>query len=160
MATPAEQPPNVEETIPGPTAPVEKLPLSQSTLPAPELGRPAALQAQPSCELWRETFSDNDSSVLVEARLCTDKNGQVTGVVQWSSSRSGYNVREVAGASDPEGRVVLHDTSFREYHPLFWWRFCLIDQYVLNHDGRNHLVGSYQSDECKDQAKVNLYLVR
>jgi hypothetical protein len=146
------------KTIPAATPFAEKPPLSQPTLAAREKGRPPALQGQPGCELWRGTFSGNDPSVLVEARLCTDNQSQVTGVMQWSSLRSGYNVREVVGASNSEGRVVLHDTGFREYHPRFWWRFCLIDQYVLDHDGSNHLVGTYQSDACNDRASVNLYL--
>jgi hypothetical protein len=158
LATPAEQRGANVETIPAVTPSAKQTPIRQLPLPVREEGRPPALQEQRGCELWNGTFSGNDPSVLVEARLCTDNQSQVTGVVQWSSLRSGYNVREVVGASNSDGRVVLHDTGFREYHPLFWWRFCLIDQYVLDHDGSNHLVGTYQSDACNDQASVNLYL--
>jgi hypothetical protein len=164
LATPTIQRPANVETVPRPaqsvaTPSTEKSPVSQPTFAAQEVGRPSPLTAQPGCQLWRGTFSGNDPSVLVEARLCTDSQGEVTGVVQWSSLRSGYNVREVTGTSEPAGRVILHDTGFREYHPRFLWRFCLIDRYFLDHVGSNHLVGSYQSDTCNDHASVDLYLL-
>jgi hypothetical protein len=94
--------------------------------------------------------------VLVEARICDDTQGNVTGVVQWSSLRSGYNVREVAGTRSVGGHLVLHDVRFLEYHPIGGWRFCLIDQYILDEQGPNHLVGNYESSACNDDASVNL----
>jgi hypothetical protein len=142
----------------GPSLLTAEPPVSQSTIASHEVGRPPALQPQSGCELWRGTFSGNDPSVLVEARLCTDNQGEVTGVVQWSSLRSGYNIREVAGTREPDGRLVLHDVQFRESHSRFWWRFCLIDQYVLEQDTHNHLIGTYQSHACNDRADINLYL--
>ena len=102
------------------------------------------------------TFSGNDPSVLVEARLCTDRHGRVTGVVQWSSLVSGFNEREVVGIRDATGDFELHDLSFRQYYPKFLWKFCLIDRYTLNSDRSDHLVGSYESQACSDNAQIDL----
>src|SRR5229473_3460381 len=60
--------------------------------PAQKSERPPPLEPQAGCELWHGTFSGNDPSVLVEARLCTDEQAGITGDVQWSSLVSGYNV--------------------------------------------------------------------
>jgi hypothetical protein len=122
-------------------------------------GRPPALMAQPGCELWRGTFSGNDPSVLVEASLCIDSSNFVKGVVQWSSLKSGYNVREVSGIRGPNGELSLSDTAFRVSRPRFGWWFCLIDHYALTLWEPDHLVGSYESHACRDYAKVDLILV-
>ena len=135
--------------------------------PCPSTGGPAsrwnrgppAVQAQNGCELWRGTFSGNDPSVLVEARLCTDRQGRVTGILQWSSLASGFNEREVAGIRDATGDFELHDLNFRQYHPKFLWKFCLIDRYTLNSDGPDHLVGNYESEACSDNAQIDLSLI-
>ena len=121
--------------------------------------RPPPLQGQPGCELWRGKFSGNDPSISVEARLCPDQQGHITGVVQWSSLESCYNVREVEGLRASNGDVSLYDMRFREYHPTFWWTFCLIDRYTLTRDGEQHLVGSYVSQACHDSAHVDLIRV-
>jgi hypothetical protein len=76
-------------------------------------GRPPALAGQQGCDLWHGSFSGNDPSVLVEARLCTDEAGQVTGLVQWSSLTSGYNVRDVSGERGAAGQFSLRDRDFR-----------------------------------------------
>jgi len=121
-----------------------------------DIGRPPPLQAAAGCELWRGTFSGNDPSVMVEARLCSDQQGHVSGLVQWSSLRSGYNLREIEGLRASDGNFSLYDKSFREYHPRFGWRFCLIDRYSLTREGAERLVGSYVSHACQDDAQVDL----
>jgi len=80
-------------------------------------------------------------------------------MVQWSSSRSGYNTREIAGTHSMGGHLVLHDVRFLKYHPIDGWRFCLIDQYVLDEQSPKHLVGDYESLACRDQANVELDLI-
>jgi hypothetical protein len=128
---PQSQPPsnNVQEL---PVAPRQIVPSAAPTPPmiqqygepqSPDVGRPPPLQAEAGCELWRGKFSGNDPSVMVEARLCSDQQGRVTGVVQWSSLKSGYNLREVEGLRAPNGDFSLYDVRFREYHPKFWWTF-------------------------------------
>jgi hypothetical protein len=148
---------NVQEIPVAPTsAPTAE---SSSTVPPPPssgIGRPPPIQAQNGCELWRGTFSGNDPSVLVEVRLCTDTQGRVTGIVQWSSLKSGFNEREVTGIRDATGDLQLHDLRFLQYRPKFLWRFCLIERYSLNSDGPDHLVGSYESQACKDNAQIDL----
>jgi hypothetical protein len=116
------------------------------------------LQPQSGCELWRGTFSGNDPSVLVEASICSDDQNQVSGDIQWSSLRSGYNIRQVVGTRDPTQRLLLHDVRFRDSRPRAWWRFCLINKYVLDLKGRDRLVGSYDSSACNDHAKIDLSL--
>jgi hypothetical protein len=124
-----------------------------------DTARPPALPAQKGCELWRGTFSGNDPSVLVEARLCTDQEGHVSGLVQWSSLRSGYNVREVVGIRDTKGDFSLYDQGFREYRPKGQWVFCLIDRYTLTRDTPDKLTGRYSSRLCSDDAQVELHRV-
>ena len=141
------------------TQPSEQGAQLQLIPPAGGAGRPPALEAQNGCDLWRGAFSGNDPSVLVEARLCTDEAGQVTGLVQWSSFTSGYNVREVSGTRGTNGQFSLRDRDFRAYHPTLPWRFCLIDRYMLIPQGPNHLVGSYASRGCSDHAHVELFRV-
>ena len=124
-----------------------------------DIRRPPPLPAEPGCESWRGKFSGNDPSVSVEARLCSDAQGHVSGLVQWSSLESGYNLREVKGLRAPNGDFSLYDVRFREYHPASWWRFCLIDRYTLTREGAEHLVGSYVSQICDDNAQVDLVRV-
>ncbi len=118
--------------------------------------RPPPLEAQKGCDLWRGKFSGNDPTVSVDARLCTDPAGHVEGLVQWSSLRSGYNVREVAGIRDAHGDFSLYDTGFREYRPQSSWTFCLIDRYILNPQGPDRLSGNYVSHACLDNAQIEL----
>jgi hypothetical protein len=151
-------------SAPTPESPSAILPpphASQRVVPPPSgIGRPPPIQAQNGCELWRGTFSGNDPSVLVEVRLCTDSQGRVTGIVQWSSLKSGFNEREVAGIRDATGDLELHDLSFLQYHPKFLWKFCLIERYTLDSDGPDHLVGSYESQACSDNAQIDLSRIR
>lgn len=157
---------NVQEIpVAAPSAPTPKAPsasltsplVSQQVVPlAGGIGRPPPIQAQNGCELWRGTFSGNDPSVLVEARFCTNAQGRVTGIVQWSSLTSGFNEREVAGIQDATGDFELHDLSFLQYHPKASWKFCLIDRYTLDSEGPDHLVGSYESQACSDNARIDL----
>lgn len=145
-------------TLPNLPSPASKLPIRQPTGVAQEIGRPPPLRPQAGCELWHGTFSGNDPSVLVEARLCTDDQNQVNGEIQWSSLRSGYNIRQVVGSRAPTRRLLLHDVRFRDSRPRAGWRFCLIDHYVLDPEGRDRLVGSYHSIACNDHARIDLRL--
>lgn len=150
--------PQNELTLPIMPSPASKLPVGQPPGVAQEVGRPPPLRPQSGCELWRGTFSGNDPSVLVEARLCTDDQNQVSGDIQWSSLRSGYNIRQVVGRRDLTRRLLLHDVRFRDSRPRPGWRFCLINKYVLDPEGRDRLVGSYDSAACSDHARVDLRL--
>ncbi len=124
--------------------------------PSSVAGRPPALEPQSGCELWRGTFSGNDPSVLVEARFCPNEQGGVTGLVQWSSLSSGYNVREVSGSREANGNLVLRDLRFRENRPKAAWHFCLIDKYSLAAEASDHLAGSYVPRACGDHARIDL----
>ncbi len=155
---PGVRPQNNELTLPIMPSPASKLPIGQPPGVAQGIGRPPPLEPQSGCELWRGTFSGNDPSVLVEARLCTDDQNQVSGVIQWSSLRSGYNIRQVVGRRDSTRRLLLHDVRFRDSRPRSGWRFCLINKYVLDPEGRDRLVGRYDSAACSDHARVDLSL--
>jgi hypothetical protein len=132
---------------------------NEQTPAVSEVGRPPPLRTQQGCDLWRGSFSGNDPSVLVEARLCTDSTGDVVGVVQWSSLKSGYNLREVSGTRGPSAELNLHDVAFQAYHPMYLWRFCLIDHYSLTFEQPDHLTGRYESQACADYAQVDLIRV-
>jgi hypothetical protein len=129
----------------------------------------SAISLQPSnlekpsdknCNLWKGTASGNDPSVEVQLMLCTEENGDVDGVLQWASSRSGWNRRAVAGTQKTEDKkttFTLHDERFIENKPNTGWRFCLIDQYTLSQN-KETLSGNYLSNDCNDAAKLSLTL--
>lgn len=124
---------------------------------------PSDLTPRKGCELWSGTASGNDPSVRVQLSLCNEKDpkGAVSGVLQWSSERSGWSRRAITGAyaSDGGHAVLLRDTKFIENKPNLFWRFCLIDQYQLVRDGET-LRGEYYSAACKDRAQLSLDLVK
>jgi hypothetical protein len=160
VPAPQEQPPISIRRQASPTAPSQPPTTNVQTIPiAPPTykgERPPPLESQTGCTLWHGILSGNDPTVLVEARICDGTQGNLTGVVQWSSLRSGYNVREVAGTRSVGGHLVMRDVRFLEYHPIGGWRFCLIDQYVLDQQRPDRLVGNYESSACNDNAKVEL----
>lgn len=155
---PGVGPQNNELTLPIVSSPAGKLPIGQPPGATQGVGRSPPLQPRSGCELWRGTFSGNGPSVLVEARFCIDDQNRVSGEIQWSSLRSGYNIRQVVGRRDPTRRLLLHDVRFRDSRPRSGWRFCLINEYVLDPEGRDRLVGSYDSVACSDHARVDLRL--
>jgi hypothetical protein len=122
--------------------------------PAIALERPPPLTHLDGCELWRGTVSGNDPSVLTELRLCPSGADGLVGKLQWSSTTSGYSIREVEGTRRGT-HVELHDTRFAQYRPAGSWRFCLVDHYRLDQNG-DHLDGSYDSAACRDHARVTL----
>jgi hypothetical protein len=63
------------------------------------------------------------------------------------------------GTARSNGDFSLYDVKFREYHPKFWWTFCLIDRYTLTREGEERLVGSYVSQSCHDNAQIDLTMV-
>jgi len=118
--------------------------------------RPKALSPQKNCELWVGTASGNDPSVQVELSLCEDRNKELTGVLQWSSTKSGWNKRAVNGYKK-ENTILLHDERFLENKPNKGWMFCLIDEYSLS-ISKNTMQGAYESKACKDKASLSLTL--
>lgn len=118
--------------------------------------RPPPLAPAPACELWEGTVSGNDPSVLVHARLCP-AGDHVTGVLQWSSLRSGWNVRDIEGTWSPDHTALtLRDLRVTESRPQPGWRFCTVDRYDLRAVGLDVLTGSYVSRACDDHAQVEL----
>lgn len=118
--------------------------------------RPPPLPAQAGCELWIGDASGNDPTVRLNARLCPAGDGRVTGLMQWSSLRSGWNVREVDGAWTPGGaRLVMRDVRITEERPNPGWRFCAVDRWELARVG-DELRGEYRSQACSDHARVTL----
>lgn len=116
--------------------------------------RPPLLEASAACEVWDGKASGNDPSVEVSLELCP-RDDEVTGVVQWSSTTSGWNRRAVAGRDDGAG-LQLRDTRIIEEKPAPGWRFCVIDSYELRRTSPDVLEGTYRSEACKDQATVSL----
>ena len=118
--------------------------------------RPAPLVAPEGCELWVGTVSGNDPSVKVELVLCPEGNA-VRGTLQWSSTLSGSNVRDVQGSWDASRRsLTLRDLRVRDQHPEPGWRFCVVDDYRLTRTPGGALHGTYFSSACRDRARVRL----
>lgn len=121
---------------------------------------PPLLQGASGCELWQGQAKGNDAAVRLSVRLCQGKAG-VTGQVQWSSLRSGWNLRQVAGAYDKQGKQLrLRDLRILKQRPKPGWRFCVIDRYQLRRVGQDLLQGGYWSSACDDRAEVVLRLVK
>lgn len=121
--------------------------------------RPDNLLPLANCELWLGKISGNDSSVEVQLNLCPGEGMELSGVLQWSSTQSGWNRRAIKGAYKDGSKKValLYDESFIESAPIGGWRFCLIDQYVLSR-GNGVLQGPYYSKQCKDRGSLVLQL--
>jgi hypothetical protein len=121
--------------------------------------RPPPLPPEQGCELWRGTSSGNDPSVELEVRLCTS-GPALTGVIQWSSTRSGWNRRSLAGeVIDGGTRVVMRDLAILEQRPQPGWRFCTVDRYELVRSPPDVLGGRYDSEACADHGRLDLRLV-
>lgn len=118
------------------------------------LEHPRQLNPQTGCELFVGTASGNDPSVRIGLRLCTDGAGAVTGQLQWSSLRSGWNVRDIAGSRTGD-RFQLRDLRVRKEQAEPGWRFCMVDEYALTLD-EEQLTGRYHSTACDDRATMNL----
>lgn len=122
-----------------------------------EEDRPPLLPAAPGCQRWLGSASGNDPSVRLQFRLC-EQDGQVTGENQWSSLRSGWNLRELEGSwSSDRNLLILHDIRVAEERPEPGWRFCEVDTYTLRREG-DKLIGGYDSAACSDHATVELTL--
>ncbi len=116
--------------------------------------RPKALKPKDNCELWVGTASGNDPSVQVEFSFCISRNNEVTGILQWSSTRSGWNKRAVNGYKKDD-KIILHDEKFLENKPNRGWVFCLIDEYRFSLN-RNKMQGEYVSNACRDNGRFSL----
>ena len=117
---------------------------------------PPDLVPSKGCELWKGSVKGNDPSVSVQLTLC-EKDGGLTGELQWSSGMSGWNRRRVVGKyeSPKKDKLTLRDIEFIENNPKWPYIFCLIDEYQLVKQG-NSMVGSYYSAKCRDVATVRL----
>ena len=118
--------------------------------------RPPPLPAEENCELWSGGASGNDPTVLVEVSLCPAENNEVSGRLQWSSLRSGWNVRRLEGrwSSGDRRQLTLSDSALLENRPEPGWRFCLIDSYDLQMVRPGRLEGTYASRQCDDNARI------
>lgn len=118
--------------------------------------RPPPLPLEEGCELWRGAVSGNDPTVQVEASLCPGEGNAVTGRLQWSSLKSGWNVRRLEGRWQSERRqkLSLRDTAIVEERPEPGWRFCRVDQYDLEVIRPNRMEGRYVSRPCDDTATI------
>ncbi len=132
-----------------------------------ETEHPPLMSHVDECERWVGTASGNDPTVRLQLRLCQEGDG-VAGHVQWSSRRSGWNVRRVRGARRRHpggflarrgGQVTLRDEALEVSRPNPGWRFCTIDRWQLREDG-DSLVGRYDSAGCDDHAEVRLRRMR
>ena len=121
--------------------------------------RPPPLPPEPGRELWRGTVRGNDPSVQVEARLCPEGD-RIVGMLQWSSTVSGWNRRSVEGAWEAgRTRLVMRDTAVVEQRPQPGWVFCTVDRYELSPTAPGVLDGTYDSAACRDHAITHLQLV-
>ncbi|MEL6182052.1 MAG: hypothetical protein AAFS10_24035 [Myxococcota bacterium] len=117
--------------------------------------RPPPLKKQPGCTLWEgKAVEGNDPTVEFQVTLCPTDGREVVGQTQWSSLRSGWNVRSVQGRWSG-GTLELHDVEMVESKPEPGWRFCLIDRYDFTREG-NTMTGSYVSAACSDRARLSL----
>ena len=123
------------------------------------LERPPALQQQQGCELWHGRGSGNDDSMIDEVRICPEADGTFTGILQHSSTQSGFGIRTISGRIEHGTHYVFRDTAFVTSQPANGWRFCLSDGYTLDKTAPTHLEGTYDSEECDDHGHVSLDLV-
>lgn len=121
--------------------------------------RPKPLPDQDGCDHYRGTASGNDPSVRFDVVLCPDPSdadgGKVQGKVQWSSLLSGWNLRRVEGRWRGD-TLVLRDLEIIEERPEGGFYFCTIDRYALERGADGSLAGRYDSEACRDHAKVTL----
>lgn len=120
--------------------------------------RPPPLATPSGCELWVGRASGNDPSTQLELQLCPQPDGSVAGALQWSSTVSGWNVRDVSGRVQPDGTTLfLRDDRVREERPEPGWRFCTVDRYTLARSG-DRMTGRYHSAACQDDGTITLRL--
>lgn len=118
--------------------------------------RPPRLAPASGCELWIGTASGNDPSTQIELQLCPQPDASVSGSLQWSSTMSGWNLRDVSGRYDASGaELTLRDDRIRAQRPETGWRFCNVDRYTLRRDG-DRLRGRYHSTACHDDGTLDL----
>lgn len=123
--------------------------------------RPEPLADESGCEHYRGTSSGNDPSVQLDVVLCPHADGtagKVEGKVQWSSLRSGWNLRRVEGQWTGAS-LRLRDLEIIDERPENGYTFCTIDAYALERGDRGTLAGSYDSRACRDHASVSLMRV-
>lgn len=119
--------------------------------------RPDPLKDETGCDHYLGVpIGANDPTQQFELIVCTTAEG-VRAKVQTSSLESGWSVRQSVGAWDAAGRVLtLRETEFLEQRPEPGWRFCLIDEMVLEKTDDEGLTGHYVSEPCSDRAKLRL----
>lgn len=118
------------------------------------------LAAEPGCALYVGGVYGNDE-MSVRLVLCASAQTAagappITGTIQFVSPMSGWSVRRVMGAVQPNGELLLADTIFVETHPSMEWQQCLVDLYKLRIDKDGLVEGEYTSTPCRDRARVAL----
>lgn len=121
---------------------------------------PLPLAGRPGCALYAGLVSGNDTQMTARLLLCPSEAG-VAGVIQFVSPASGWSEREVAGAVNPAGAMILSDTRMVQSFPSADWMYCLVDRYELRQvpgqDGAARMVeGQYLSTQCDDIATLSL----
>lgn len=120
--------------------------------------RPPPLADQDGCEHYRGTSSGNDPSVRLDVLICPHEDGtagKVQGQVQWSSTLSGWNLRDIDGSWSGDA-LKLRDLAITEQKPESGFRFCTIDVYALKQESDGKLSGTYDSEACDDHATLEL----
>ena len=123
--------------------------------------RPPPLADQDGCEHYRGTSSGNDPSVRLDVLICPHEDGtagKVQGQVQWSSTLSGWNLRDIDGSWSGDD-LKLRDLAITEQKPESGFRFCTIDVYALKKAADGKLSGTYDSEACDDHATLELTLL-
>ena len=126
---------------------------------SPEISieRPPPLKTAKACTLWVGEASGNDPSVRVEVLICPGVGNQVVGRLQWSSTLSGWNLRDLVGTITEDKRGLrLKDVQIRENRPAPGWIFCPADIYEFHLEDADHLNGTYDSAACRDHAVLAL----
>lgn len=127
----------------------------------PEATRPDPLPDEAGCDHYKGTSSGNDPSVTFDVVLCPHEDktaGKVEGKVQWSSLLSGWNVRKVEGQWTGD-QLSMKDLEIIEERPEPGFRFCTIDPYTLSKTDDGGLEGTYDAEDCDDDATVTLAAV-
>jgi hypothetical protein len=121
---------------------------------------PMSTPAVPAgCALFVGGSSGNDPSMQAKLALCPTPTG-FGGWMRFVSETSGWSLREVAGAVEPNGTLVLRDTRFLERHPSDDWQLCPVEWYALREVRPGELEGHYLSTPCADRASIFLRRVQ
>ncbi len=120
--------------------------------------RPAPLPDEDGCEHYKGTSSGNDPSVRLDVILCPHADGtegKVSGKLTWSSTVSGWNLRQLEGQWKGD-QLKMKDLKILEEKPAGGFYFCTVDTYTLDRRPDGTLKGKYDSEACRDHATMTL----